>query len=395
MKKSPPGFFISSVFLILLLAVACNDNNNNNHEGELVISANIHPESPTQLILEELTPSDVIIIDTIYPDEQGYFKYTLLIQSAGFYRLRLPKGDFITLAAEPHEEIHIKAAGSNLRKSYTVAGSEGSSILWQLNRKQLQGMQQADSLRQIYREHRHDPDFAEHKMILKQEYKSIKEDQRQFVIGIIENNPTTLASVLALYQFFEDNMLLDETGHFEYFSKLSKSLCTAYPSNKHVINLKKRVNDIKREEQQKKRNEENLAIGKIAPNITLPDPGGNQVSLSSLEGNIVLLDFWASWCPPCREANTIIGELHKKYSGQGFEVYSVSLDRTRDQWVDAIKKDNISWQQVSDLRFMNSPVVSLYNITEVPQYLLIDRERKIIARNFNIHELEDLLKENL
>jgi peroxiredoxin len=256
-------------------------------------------------------------------------------------------------------------------------------------------MMKADSLRKIYREHRGTPEFPEIREELRAEYRNIKNQQRDYVINVIENNLTSLSSVLALYQYFEDHILLNENDHFEYFEKLSNSLCDVYPTNKHVIDLKKRVHDHKREEQQRLENEKNLAAGNPAPEIVLPDPQGNRVSLSSLKGNVVLIDFWAAWCPPCRKANAILGELYDKYNSKGFEIYGVSLDRTHEQWTDAIEKDNITWHQVSDLRFMNSPVVTLYNISEIPYAVLIDREGNIIARDFSIDELEELIVANL
>ncbi len=384
-------FLLSVVFAL----TGCKDNTNGVDEGDIVISGQFRTNQQQKIIFEELTPTDLISIDTITTDSRGNFSYTHYIENAGFYRLRPLEGRFITLAAEPREKIYITADFDDIRGTYTVTGSQGSEILWKLTRNQIKGLQEADSLRTVFHENKFEPEFEELRQELKTRYQQIKEEQVEFALNIVEENPNSLASILALYQFFEDKLLITETEHFDYFEKLSQSLCSSYPSNKHVINLKKRVNDFKREEQERLRNEENLAVGSIAPDITLPNPDGKQTSLSSLEGNVVLIDFWAAWCPPCREANAILGELHKKYNDDGFEIFAVSLDRTRDQWLNAIKKDSITWSQVSDLRFMNSPVVSLYNVTEVPHYVLIDRERRIISRNFSITDLESLLQENL
>lgn len=394
MKNSFSSNF-AALFVWLFAFTSCQDNSNGTKEGEFVVSGQLRVSQPEKLVFEELTPSDLISIDTILTDNKGNFTYTHYIENAGFYRLRPLQGSFITLAVEPDEKIYLTADYDNIRGTYTVSGSPGSEILWELTRKQQQGLQKADSLRTVFHDNRFEPDFEEIRQELKNEYHQIKEEQVAFALSIIDQHPESLASILALYQFFEDKRLITEAEYFDYFNHLSQSLCNAYPSNKHVINLKKRVNDFKREEQQRKQNEENLAAGKKAPDITLPDPEGNQRSLSSLEGNVVLIDFWAAWCPPCREANSLLNELYPKYKDEGFEIYAVSLDRTKEQWLNAIKKDNITWPQVSDLRFMNSPVVNLYNITDVPHYVLIDRNQQIIARNFPLSELDSLLQENL
>jgi peroxiredoxin len=394
MNIVPPGYLI--FLAITFFAVGCKDSNNGKtRDGDLTISGKIGDSQSSILILEELTPVDVIALDTINIDNKGFFTHSLFMESAGFYRLRNVEGQFITLAAEPGEKIYITADLNNFRQSYEVAGSDGSKIIWNLNKHLNDGLAITDSLRAIYREHRNDPEFLQIRQSLKEQYRNTLDNQKNYVLQVIDTNPNSLVSILALYQFFEDKQLLDEREHFQYFEKLSKSLCASYPHNKHVINLKKRVSDLRRDEEQRIQNEINLATGKEAPEITLSDPDGNPVSLSSLRGNVVLIDFWAAWCPPCREANALLRQLYQKHQGDGFEIYAISLDRTREQWINAIKKDNITWTQVSDLRFMNSPVVNLYSVVEVPHYVLIDRDGKIITRDFNINELEDLLKENL
>jgi len=393
MSKNPPGYF--PLLLILVIVFGCNKNGSENNEGDVILSGNLEGNHPITLYLEELTPSEIIPLDTIITSQDGAFEYIIQIKHAGFYRLRTSQNNFVTLAVEPGEKIQLNADANQLKETYTVSGSHGSQILWQLNRKILEGIAKADSLRTIYHEYRFNSQFHNVKQDLQNHYNKIIEQQEKFAISVIEENPRSLASILALYQYFEDNILLNDTAHFEYFEKLSKSLCSNYPSNKHVINLKKRVSDIKRQNAERLKNEQNLEPGNIAPDITLPDPDGNSLSLSSLEGNVVLIDFWAAWCPPCREANHILKDLYAQHKDKGFEIYAVSLDRTREQWLRAIDKDSITWKQVSDLRFMNSPVVNLYMVTEVPHYILLDRERRIISRNFRIHELESLLKENL
>ena len=387
-------FHIFLLFFILIWA-SCARERREVRDGEIIVSGTFQNGSDKSLLFEELTPSDLIPVDSIYTDAEGNFSFSLFIEEAGFYRLFAGGANFITLVVEPGENIEILADFQDMVGTYTVEGSPGSKIIWKINREKLKGIMKADSLRIVYHESRLEPNFLTIREDLKQAYRDVKNQQRNFVIQIIENNPNSLASILALYQYFEDHMLLREKDHFDYFEMLSKTLCDKYPTNKHVIDLKKRVADHKREERQRLLNEQNLAAGKPAPEIVLPDPEGNQVALSSLRGNVVLIDFWAAWCPPCREANKTLVVLYEKYKNRGFEIYGVSLDRTREQWVNAIETDNITWHQVSDLRFMNSPVVNLYSITEIPHKVLLDRKGNIIARNIPVEELESLLRDHL
>jgi peroxiredoxin len=383
------------IFPLFIITVACNTTHTGREGGEVHISGQFDIKTPAQLLFEELTFSEVISVDTIRIDEEGFFNYRFYIEHAGFYRLKVSDEDYISLAVEPGQEIHLGGSLKNLRETYSVTGSEGSQILWQINKMVSSGQKKVDSLRTVYRSSKNKPEFIEINKNIKKQYEDLRQQQTRFIINIIDNNQESLASILALYQVFEDKHLLDEKKHFNYYENLSRSLGAVYPHNKHVINLKKRVSDLKREEELRLENEASLANGKPAPEIILPDTSGTHISLSSFKNNLVLVDFWAAWCPPCREANKVLNNLYSQYNSKGFEIYSISLDRNKEQWVNAIRNDNIGWTQVSDLRFMNSPVVSTYNVTEVPHYILIDRQGRIISRNFTLQQLETLIRENI
>lgn len=142
-----------------------------------------------------------------------------------------------------------------------------------------------------------------------------------------------------------------------------------------------------------------IAIGTDAPDISLSDPYGKTYTLSDLKGKVVLLDFWASWCGPCRRENPSVVKMYDKYNGQGFEVFSVSLDREnqKQRWVDAINKDNLKWPyHVSDLKFWQSAPARVYGVRSIPRTFLIDREGKIAAVNMRgAHAIEAELKKIL
>lgn len=140
-----------------------------------------------------------------------------------------------------------------------------------------------------------------------------------------------------------------------------------------------------------------LNIGDMAPDISLPNLSGDTITLSSMKDKIVLIDFWASWCAPCVSEQSKLAELYKKFKhseftgGNGFEIYGVSLDNKRKQWQNVIKKYNIEWTQVSDLKFWTSAVAKLYNIQDLPFNLLINGKGIIIAKNLHGAELEQAI----
>ena len=137
------------------------------------------------------------------------------------------------------------------------------------------------------------------------------------------------------------------------------------------------------------------AIGTMAPDITMPDVNGNNFSLSSLKGKYVLVDFWASWCGPCRGENPNIVAAYNKYKNKNFTILGVSLDKTKDAWVEAIKKDGLTWTHISDLKFWDSEAVGLYGFNGIPYNVLLDPTGKIIADNLRGSDLERKLEEVL
>lgn len=142
-------------------------------------------------------------------------------------------------------------------------------------------------------------------------------------------------------------------------------------------------------------NVEGTSIGNKAPELKYMSPEGKEIALSDYKGKLVLIDFWASWCGPCRRENPTVVNAYNKYkdlkfkNGKGFEIYSVSLDQNKDAWVKAIKADNLTWAaHVSDLKFWSSEGAQKYGVNSIPANWLIDKDGIIIAKNLRGAELE-------
>lgn len=185
-----------------------------------------------------------------------------------------------------------------------------------------------------------------------------------------------------------------------YFQQIEQTFSTNLKNTVWHKSVLQKLNDVENYLRQKSKQQEKadaikrLSPGGSAPEISLPDPDGNTKHLSDLKGKVVLIDFWASWCKPCRAENPNVVRLYNKYKSKGFDIFSVSLDKNVNKWKSAIIKDNLTWDNhVSDLLGWNTSVTSLYNFSGIPHTVLIDREGNIIASKLRGPALEAKLKE--
>ena len=175
---------------------------------------------------------------------------------------------------------------------------------------------------------------------------------------------------------------IDIETDFTFVDSLATVYNEALPDHIFTLDLLAKVNTLR-----------SLAIGGPAPEISLPDTSGSMFNLSSLQGNYVLIDFWAAWCRPCRQENPNVVRLYNKYRNENFEILGVSLDRTDRAWRKAIADDGLEWIHVSDLSYFNTKAAKDYQVSSIPQTFLIDPEGNIVAKGLRGPTLEAKLKE--
>lgn len=193
----------------------------------------------------------------------------------------------------------------------------------------------------------------------------------------ILQHPASLVSAYVFYRFFSYRLTPDEIR--ANIALLDSSLLTT----QYVKTLQELVETL-----------ELIDVGKPAPDFTLNTPDGNAVKFSDKLGKgYVLLDFWAAWCGPCRRENPNVVRIFNKYRDKGFDVFGVSLDKSKEKWVEAIEKDGLAWTNVSDLLYWDSKPAQLYGVRAIPSNVLIDKNGIIIKKNLRGKELEAVLAE--
>jgi len=213
---------------------------------------------------------------------------------------------------------------------------------------------------------------------LEKEADNIQKEMTELQKNFVKNNPASYVSPSILRSLSYD---MDGSELESYINALD----TAVANTPIVKDLKERAEKMKA-----------VAVGQKAPDFTLDDPDGNPVSLYSKEGSkLLLIDFWAAWCGPCRRENPNVVKVYNEFHKKGFDIFGVSLDQSKDDWVKAIADDKLEWTQVSDLQYWNNAAAKLYAVNSIPANFLLDENGTILARNLRGEDLYTRVKEVL
>lgn len=337
----------------------------------------------TQLILEKLNYNVIKQLDTSKVATDGSFTLKAIADEDGLYRVRLSEAISMLMVVKPSDKkITLDTDTGRIKEfEYNVTGSylteQVRDLVIHYNKQmdiindvatQLQTPLLSDSMRQQ----------LEMQLNI---YNSLTQQYIQSFLDTVSNPVVAAFGALSF---------IDVKSNTQFITKLEKRLFDNFKDNSLVRDFVMHAEEIKKQMQPAV----SFPEGTTPPDISMSDTSGKKtLSLYSLRGKYVLIDFWASWCGPCRAENPNVVSEYNTYKDKGFTVFSVSLDSNRDKWIAAIKKDKLSWQwHVSQLQGWQSPICQTYKITSIPSNFLLDKEGKVIGVNLRGEALGDALK---
>jgi thiol-disulfide isomerase/thioredoxin len=382
---------LSIAFIIFTLSGCYSDNYR--------IKGTITNGDNRTLILEKMQLDRDLAIDSVHLDEDGSFSFHgEKLNIPTFFKLKLSENNYITLLLDSTEHVTVTADAKNLENSYRLEGSIESKKVQILNERLKTLRSTVDSLLDVYDSLPAEGD-TQRKNEIGQQLLIALDEHKSFVGSFVMDNPRSFASYYALFQRLSDNtMVLNVMDKKEqvYFATIATSLNLMYPESPRVKQLYNYVLSAKAQERRQRITQElQENAEETIPEIKEKNIHGEEVALSSLKGKVVLLSFWASWDEASRRANDHMKKVYQQYKDQGFEIYQVSLDRSKILWENAVVKDELPWINVSDLRYTDSFPARIYNVNQLPANYLISRDGDIIGKNLFGHLLEEKVKEAL
>jgi thiol-disulfide isomerase/thioredoxin len=367
------------VFLSAILVASCSQLGDN----EFLVKGKIDNFEGKTIFLSEIDESGMRTVDSVIIDKSGEFKLTGKTSFPKFYLFRTSPNDYITLLIDSANVLTITADANNLLESYKVEGTPELVLIKNLNDRMQETQNQIDSLGKIYQSLIGTSSLDSAKKEIDAQFNTIVAQQQEFSRKFVETNSKSMVSLLALSQ----QIVPQRVGVFNipddlsYFEKVDSELYKLYPESKDVQALHTYITSIKSQEIQQE-SSTGFKVGDMVPDISLNNPQGKELSLYSLKGKYVLLDFWAGWCKPCRMESPVLVENYKKYNSKGFEIFQVSLDKDKSAWIDAINKDQLNeWYHVSDLQYWQSAPARAFNISSIPANFLLNPKGEVIAMN--------------
>ena len=314
-------------------------------------------------------------LKTVMADSTGKFAFTYDLPFRDYYYLKLENNQLVNIILKGNDTIKIYGDAKQLAKISNFVGSDESEAMNQFVVALNEFKYVEDSLKRIARSN---PSLGPE---LDAYFKPVAENfyqNRNNFINQYANSPALIITI----------NVIDKDKEWDLYQSIGELLSKSFGDSPTVQSVQTYIANLKKD----KEKTAFLSPGNPAKEISLPNTEGDTIKLSDLKGKVVLIDFWASWCRPCRAENPNVVKNYNKYNKDGFEVYSVSLDHDKGRWMQAIEQDGLIWpSHVSDLKKWQSIAAKDYAVKGIPFTVLIDKEGKVIGTNLRGPELEKQL----
>lgn len=354
------------IFLTVIVFASCSNNAN-----QFQITGTLDNAPEGLLMLARFVDGNFVNIDSVQVDK-GKFAFKGEIDSPEIYFLIFPQGaGRLQVFTEPG----IITVSGNLEEP-KIEGSKSQAMLDQFQVQLDKNNEERNTIYGDYQQAQSVGDTVTMSAI-EARFNEIDESEIAYILDFAKTNNASVVAphVILRYSYYYELSDLEDV-----FSTLDPAVETS----KYYKNLSETIETLRKVE-----------IGQPAPDFTQNDTLGNPVSLMSLRGKWVLVDFWASWCGPCRAENPNVVEAYRKYNAKGFTVLGVSLDRDKGKWLQAIADDQLTWMHISDLKYWDNAAAKLYGIRSIPANLLLDPNGIIVGKNLREQALQDKLAELL
>lgn len=366
----------------LLLLAACGSKGG----GDRTLSVHIGGGAGRTCYFEKFANNKPTPVDSIVLDADGKGTFTLGIMPLDFYGVAITQQDMAVIVLDSTESAELEATAGDLQGTAKVTGSAHSKLLYDFFAESKRFDTEKQELMKRVNADRSDTDAIERINKLNEAFyarcKAFSLEHKASPVALAAVSRLNIQNDMPVFQEVRD-ALAGSIPNSEYFIGFRDQ----------VARMEQQLAAMKAQEEQMARLDNLIPVGSEAPDFTQPTPDGKQLSLSSLRGKVVLIDFWASWCKPCRMENPNVKRVYDQYKAKGFEILGVSLDREKGAWTQAIAQDGLPWKHVSDLAFWNNAAAQQYGVSSIPYTVLVDKDGKVLGKNLRGPALEEKLAE--